>query len=207
MVNKLAHARAFSWERAFTVDSDDVSSVQALTFLQTLNVVEPDSTSSPQPKWIMTSNAAARIRSFQSVDRPRPFFCAADALTPIEDQSPWEWICTLRAAGWILDLAPKTRAARLKLPPYVPNGPKKWYASGLDLTRSKKYVLAIARSDVLFETTSVVQIHHCESKSYYVRILKGKGSGRVAIEDAPSRSALELDYEPELGGEVCDANT
>ena len=65
------------------------------------------------------------------------------------------------------------------------------------MTRSKQYVLALIKSDELFNTTSLDNIYHLEDTSYYIGILNGNVNGdrKAAIEDGPA-AGIELDYDP-----------
>ena len=183
-LNKLISLRAWSADNAYTVPTSDTSALECLNELRTYQAVECISKLQNVSSWVLTPSATGNIVAYHRVERPVPVFSANDAI-PLEDRSPWEWLCALQQGGWELQLAPRKAIHRSALAPYIAGGRKLWFVSGKDLTRVRSYIFALYHSQSLFEGTMVEKVCHLQPQQYYQKILQGKISGErlLPIED------------------------
>ena len=201
-VSKLVACRAFPNTGQFLhVAQSDVSMIEQLELLQGLSLVcrsqeGPDSDAS---EWGFTVLGASRLRAATHVRSPEPVFQALTDMSQetLEAATSWQLFDALRRLGFQVRRKPKDKKAVLRLPRHTPqNLDLLWYIPNTSLSRCHAYMIALLRSEELFQGGTLTQVLHCQSAQYYQMILDGNHSGDalVALEDQP-RAALSLDVE------------
>ena len=119
-------------------------------------------------RWQFTEDGVRRLSLAQRLAQPR-LVCAPRTGVPLKDQTPWELLNSLQGAGWHIAKASKKH----RMLPYVQGGDKVCYLAYTDLGRANIYAQSLLLADDLFEAGSLTELHHCQPKAYYLRVITG----------------------------------
>ena len=132
VIRSLVQSQAFpGYSPNLVVGASDLLLHQQLVDLRAAGYVEEvlgGSNEGGRSQWTLTTHALKRLRVYETLCNPTPLF----SMEPVPEgalptATAWGLLMSLRAADWMLVRAPNHRAAREKLPSYIPGGLKRCY--------------------------------------------------------------------------------
>ena len=218
-VKKLVSCRAFpKSEEGLQTAACDADLNQQLQMLRGVNLVEclPDSPGPGRFTWRFSSSGAQKLRVASELRCPELVFQKLTdlSLESLEDATCWQLCDALERKGFHARPRPRTKKAMSQLPPHLPDSANLlYYLPGTSLQRSRKYIMALLRSEDLFSAGVLQRVHHCQPIEYYSQILQGycSGSPLQAIENGEADDSrpppLQVDGEglPPVANAIPDA--
>ena len=137
--------------------------------------------------WTLTLEGANEMMGSKALSSPQPFFRIRDCIA-LEDMTEYELIKTLQDRGWSWCLWVPPSKRRKRDPPlpigYRRHDPLVYYTTA---KVQCGYLIALAKSEDLFERNVTSVVLHAEKDKYYQKLLAG--------EDTMQHEALQLDIE------------
>ena len=125
--------------------------------------------------WKLTHLGFASVARANAVHSPQSLLTFPPD-KPLEDQDAWQLMCRLKTETWCWRRSPTKVVDQRALRPLEPSGKgsgKFWYSAA---TVQKDYLVALLKSDTLFEGVAKC-IRHMEPPSYYRGLLQGNTDG------------------------------
>ena len=186
----MVQAKAFPSEsRGHVVEAQRVDMLHCAQQLLHANIVEERECR----HFVFTDLGLQKLRHTHKSTTPVRFFKSVQELADLEpvewkDCSSWELMVLLKHHGWILKRAPDAKVVkRDPLPPHtlemLEAGNLVWYLRSSSLQQQQtRYMLSLLNSEMLFRNHSLLELHHCQPKKYYEKVLLAESDGVLAVQ-------------------------